>query len=162
MVMRPKSAAGNTAGRRSIASRLTGSDPGWILTRRTRAPRRREDIMANNELDDRGVIVTCVTCGRKNRLTYERIAQSSRCAQCKTELDTPSAPIEVKRVSDFDRLVSAASVPVIVDYWAPWCGPCRIIAPELGKVAARQKGQMLVVEVNTDALPQLGDRFGIR
>jgi thioredoxin 2 len=50
----------------------------------------------------------------------------------------------------------------VVDYWAPWCGPCRMVAPELQKVAARQAGHLLVVKVNTDALPDLGQRFGIR
>ena len=49
-----------------------------------------------------------------------------------------------------------------MDYWAPWCGPCRMVAPELEKVAARQSGRLLVIKVNTDALPDLGERFGIR
>ena len=53
-------------------------------------------------------------------------------------------------------------VPVLVDYWAPWCGPCRMVAPELEKVAARQSGRLLVVKVNTDELPDLGERFNIR
>ena len=53
-------------------------------------------------------------------------------------------------------------MPVIVDYWAPWCGPCRMVAPELQKVAARQAGKALVVKVNTDELSDLGQRFGIR
>jgi thioredoxin 2 len=64
--------------------------------------------------------------------------------------------------ADFDRLIAASSVPVLVDYWAPWCGPCRMVAPELKKVAARQAGQALIVKVNTDVLGDLGQRFGIR
>ncbi len=64
--------------------------------------------------------------------------------------------------ADFDRLVVNASVPIVVDYWAPWCGPCRMVAPELAKVAARSGGRFLVVKVNTDQLPDLGERFGIR
>jgi thioredoxin 2 len=62
----------------------------------------------------------------------------------------------------FDDLVASASVPVIVDYWAPWCGPCRFVAPELEKVARRQAGQLLVVKVNTDEVVELGSRYGIR
>jgi thioredoxin 2 len=77
-------------------------------------------------------------------------------------LAPPGAPIDIGRTADFDRLVAAASIPVVVDYWAPWCGPCRMVAPELQKVAARQAGRLLVVKVNTDQLTELGDRFGIR
>ena len=62
----------------------------------------------------------------------------------------------------FDADVLKNDTPVLVDFWAPWCGPCRMVAPELQKVAARQTGRVLVVKVNTEALPELGDRFGIR
>ena len=61
-----------------------------------------------------------------------------------------------------DRLVSRSSLPVLVDYWAPWCGPCRMVAPEVKKVAARRAGRAIVVKVNTDVLSDLGERFGIR
>jgi thioredoxin 2 len=70
--------------------------------------------------------------------------------------------MEIGTAADFDRLVSRASIPVVVDFWAPWCGPCRMVAPELVKVAARAAGRFLVVKVNTDAVPELGQRFGIR
>ena len=71
-------------------------------------------------------------------------------------------PLEVSTTDDFDRLIGQASIPVVVDYWAPWCGPCRMVAPELAKVAARAQGKFLVVKVNTDALNDLGERFRIR
>ena len=61
-----------------------------------------------------------------------------------------------------DVLIAASSLPVVVDYWAPWCGPCRMVAPELKKVASRQAGQAIVVKVNTDELSDVGQRFGIR
>jgi thioredoxin 2 len=77
-------------------------------------------------------------------------------------LSPPSDPIEIAASDDFDRLVAGASVPVVVDYWAPWCGPCRMVAPELQKVAARQAGRVLVIKVNTEALPDLGERFSVR
>jgi thioredoxin 2 len=118
--------------------------------------------MVAGELDDRGVVMACPACGQKNRFAYERLGETSRCGQCKRELPPPAAPIEVTRSADFDRLVAKASVPVVVDYWAPWCGPCRMVAPELQKVAARQAGRVLVVKVNTDLLADLGERFGIR
>ena len=114
------------------------------------------------ELDDRGVIVACGSCGKKNRLAYERLGEAVQCGQCKQPLQAPGEPIEVHRSADFDRIVAKSSVPVLVDYWAPWCGPCRMVAPEVKKVAARQAGQALVVKVNTDELSDLGQRFGIR
>ena len=118
--------------------------------------------MVAGELDDRGIVTVCPGCGQKNRLAYGRLGDPSRCGQCKRELPPPSAPVEVARSADFDRLVASASVPVVVDYWAPWCGPCRMVAPELQKVAARQAGRMLIVKVNTDVLADLGERFQIR
>jgi thioredoxin 2 len=118
--------------------------------------------MASLELDDRGITVTCASCGQKNRLVFERLGDSVRCGRCKTELPPPAVPLEIHSTVDFDRLVAHASIPVVVDYWAPWCGPCRMVAPELQKVAARSAGKMLVVKVNTDELSDLGERFGIR
>jgi len=114
------------------------------------------------EIDDRGVIVACASCGKKNRLAFERLGDPVQCGQCKQPLQAPNEPIEVHRSADFDQIIAKASVPVLVDYWAPSCGPCRMVAPELKKVAARQAGQALVVKVNTDELSDLGERFGIR
>jgi thioredoxin 2 len=118
--------------------------------------------MAQLELDDRGLVVSCVACGQKNRLPYDRLSAPARCGTCKTELSGTSTPLEVESTDDFDRLITRANIPVVVDYWAPWCGPCRMVAPELAKVAARANGRFVVVKVNTDALNDLGQRFGIR
>jgi thioredoxin 2 len=114
------------------------------------------------EMDDRGIVVACAACEKKNRLTYERLGDDVRCGQCKQPLSAPAAPFEVRSSADFDRLVSRSSIPVVVDYWAPWCGPCRMVAPELQKVAARQAGKVLVAKVNTDELSDIGERFNIR
>ena len=114
------------------------------------------------ELDDRGVIATCANCSKKNRLAYERLGDAVQCGQCKQSIKAPGEPIEVHQTAHFDRLVAKSSLPVVVDYWAPWCGPCRMVAPELQKVAARQAGQAIVVKVNTDELADLGQRFSIR
>ncbi|HJZ75121.1 MAG TPA: thioredoxin [Vicinamibacterales bacterium] len=113
-------------------------------------------------MDDRGLVVACAKCGQRNRLTYERLDDAVRCGQCKDNLPPPSAPIELHSSADFDRLVARSSIPIVVDYWAPWCGPCRFVAPELQKVAARLAGKVLVVKVNTDELTDLGDRANIR
>jgi thioredoxin 2 len=117
--------------------------------------------MSDFGLDDRGIVVTCPSCRQKNRLAYERLGEQVRCAKCKTLLSAPNSPVEIASSSDFDRLIARASLPVVVDYWAPWCGPCRMVAPEIQKVAERQAGRYLVVKVNTDA-SDLGERFGIR
>jgi thioredoxin 2 len=118
--------------------------------------------MASVEMDDRGLVVACGACGKSNRLAYERLGDAVRCGQCKQPLAAPGVPIELHRSEDFDRLVARASLPVVVDYWAPWCGPCRMVAPELQKVAARRAGHVLVVKVNTDELSDLGQRFDVR
>jgi thioredoxin 2 len=118
--------------------------------------------MSLAQLDERGVVVQCPTCGQKNRLAYDHLDQPGRCGACKNDLAMPAEPVDVTTSAQFDQLVSNAAVPVVVDYWAPWCGPCRMVAPEMAKVAARNAGRLLVVKVNTDALPDLGQRFGIR
>src|SRR5262249_31408270 len=120
------------------------------------------DSMSALTLDGRGVVTSCAQCGQKNRLTYERLGEEVRCAKCKSPLNQPAEPIEATSSADFDSLVAPSSLPVVVDYWAPWCGPCRMVAPEIQKVAARQAGRYLVVKVNTDELADLGDRFRIR
>jgi thioredoxin 2 len=113
-------------------------------------------------VDERGVVVACANCGQKNRVLFARLGEAVRCGNCKQDIPPIASPIEVSSSEEFDRLVAAASIPVIVDYWAPWCGPCRMVAPELAKVAAKQAGRMLVVKVNTDAVPDLGARFRIQ
>src|SRR5215218_1436305 len=118
--------------------------------------------MAGMNLDDAGVVAPCGACGQKNRFAYERLGEAVRCGKCKTMLPPPAAPIEVDSSDHFDRLIAKSSLPVVVDFWAPWCGPCRMVAPELQKVATRAAGRWLIVKVNTDVLTDLGERFRIK
>ncbi len=112
--------------------------------------------------DERGVIVDCPACHQKNRLAYSRLRETTRCGKCKMELAKVAAPVEVSTAEEFDGLVSSADIPVVVDFWAPWCAPCRMVAPEIAKVAASQAGKLLVVKVNTDEVQELGNRLGVR
>jgi thioredoxin 2 len=116
--------------------------------------------MSDIQLDARGLIVPCPSCGQRNRIAFT--AAEARCAKCKTGLPAADEPVEVPDAQTFDALVRSASRPVVVDFWAPWCGPCRMVAPELARVAKANAGRLLVIKVNTEALPELGDRFGIR
>ena len=118
--------------------------------------------MADAQLDRKGVILKCPSCGQRNRLAFPRLHAQNRCGQCQTPLNPPAEPIETPDAAAFDAAIADSQVPVVVDFWAPWCGPCRMVAPELAKVAARQAGKYLILKVNTDAIPELGERFKIR
>jgi thioredoxin 2 len=118
--------------------------------------------MGSLQLDNRGVRIACPSCGTTNRLAFPTLEKTTRCAKCKATLPKPDSPIEVPSAEIFNALVQQASLPVVVDFWAPWCGPCRMVAPEIEKVARSAAGEFLVVKVNTEAVPELGDRFAIR
>ena len=113
-------------------------------------------------IDARGVVLSCPGCGRSNRITFPTLTRTVRCPHCRTTLPAPSTPLEIDSTATFDAAVASSALPLIVDFWAPWCGPCRAVAPELERVARNQAGQYLVVKVNTDALEDVAARFRIQ
>jgi thioredoxin 2 len=105
--------------------------------------------------------MNCPKCGQRNRLKYEALKQTFRCDKCQTELHAPAEPIEVRSDLVFDALTSRSTLPVLVDFWAPWCGPCKMVAPEVRKVAKETAGRLIVAKVNTEEASTLGCRFRV-
>jgi thioredoxin len=90
------------------------------------------------------------------------MSERAKCAACKAPLLPVDQPIAVRSAEDFDELVRNSPAPVLVDFWATWCPPCRAVAPELEKIASERAGRVITAKVDTDALPDVAGRFGIR
>jgi thioredoxin 2 len=118
--------------------------------------------MASHKIDEKGVLLSCTACGQRNRLSWGRIGETGRCASCKQHLPRPSLTLEVTSPQQFSAMLANSSMPVLVDFWAAWCGPCRTLAPELEKLAALSAEEFLVAKVDTEALPTVAAQFAIR
>lgn len=106
------------------------------------------------------VVVNCVFCATANRVDLDRLAEGPKCGSC-------GRPIRLDRplpVTDatFERVINGSSVPVVVDFYADWCGPCKVMAPVLDDFARQHTGEVLVLKLDTEASRATPARFGIR
>ena len=119
-------------------------------------------MSASLATDARGIIQPCPACGTANRIAYAKVASQGRCGTCKADLPLVTSPAEISDIEAFAALVSQSPLPVVIDFWAPWCGPCQMMAPEFAKAAAQAAGEALFVKVNTDEQPQIAGQFRIQ
>ena len=108
----------------------------------------------------RPAVARCAFCGKLNRVDLARLAAGPKCAECHRPLRL-DRPLKVTD-ADFDKVIDGTSAPVVVDFYADWCGPCRMMAPTLDEFAQARTGEVLVLKLDTEASPAIAARFGIR
>lgn len=104
--------------------------------------------------------LTCLACGQVNRVPADRLGGGAKCGVCGAALIT--GKVAELDIGAHDRSVRTDDLPILIDYWAPWCGPCRMMAPEFAKAASALAGQARFAKINTEDHPGVGQRLNIR
>ena len=107
------------------------------------------------------MIRTCSQCQTKNRIPTRYLAATGKCGQCKNPLPPLAAPLDVNAAT-FNEIHHQVPVPVLVDFWAQWCGRCKMAAPEFANAAVQLAGKAVLLKVNTESETQLAAQFGVR
>ena len=111
-------------------------------------------------MDAAAHLIACPHCAAMNRVPSERLVEAPQCGRCHEALFT-GVPLALGE-ADFDRHALRSTLPLLVDFWAPWCGPCLQMAPHFERAAGLLEPAVRLAKVDTDASPGLGNRFGIR
>lgn len=106
------------------------------------------------------MIRTCNNCGQLNRVSSRHLANQGRCGKCKAALPPLSEPLDVDE-GEFRDIIENSPVPILIDFWAAWCGPCRMAAPEVKKVAHSLSGKAIVLKVDTEKHPRLAAEYRV-
>jgi len=115
-------------------------------------------------MNQENIIVTCIECGTKNRIAKKRVHEGPLCGKCRAPLtgaNFHTGPVDVTDQT-FNQEVLSHHDPVLVDCWAPWCGPCKMVAPLLDQLASEYSGRAKITKLNVDENPLISSQYGIQ